>query len=78
MISICFIWIKENRCDLAQPGVRTGKVRRQVNRTEQKRVEQEMLVQQWGLHYNGYTLKSGPAPEQLHKGRILQEAVVEE
>lgn len=63
---------------MAQPGVRTGKVRRRVNRTEQKRVEQEMLVKQGGLHYNGYRIKSGPAPEQQHKGRILQEEDVEE
>ena len=78
MILICFICIKENGCDLAQPGVRTGKVRRRVNRTEQKRVEQEMLVKQGGLHYNGYRRTSGPAPEEQRQDRILQEEDVEE
>ena len=77
MTLICFICIKENGCDLAQPGVRTGKVRRRVNRTEQKRVEQEMLVKQGGLHYNGYRRTSGPVPEE-QQVRILQEEDVEE
>ena len=27
-----------------------------------------MLVKQGQLHYNGYRIKSGPAPEQQHKG----------
>ena len=37
-----------------------------------------MLVKQGQLHYNGYRIKSGPAPEQQHKVRILQEEDVEE
>ena len=37
-----------------------------------------MLVKQGQLHYNGYRIKSGPAPEEQRQDRILQEEDVEE
>ena len=42
------------------------------------RQQQEMLVKQGALHYNGYIRKSGPKLRLQRKDRILQEEDVEE